>query len=576
MGNKKNYRDLDLLVQKAIQGDKKAFSKLCEREASQIIYLCAKRMGNLHDGEDAAQEVFITLQTRITSLNAPEAYVTWLQKIIFYVCTRMRQKKMNHAEMVPVEELEDLYSETDASFLPEEYFQKQEKREELLAVIDKLSEQTRSCILMHYFSELKISEISQILNITEGSVKGSLYLGRTKIRKAFEQKDQNNQLSAVPTLPMAALSGLFRQEMAQMVSPAVVRHCLGGCGLLTAKAALLLQLPAAKTVLAAICVSATVTTLFVSVPYFASRPPNVSLSTQPVPQQAYMEKANWAEDTAAEQAAPLPETASPGSSPSGPGGQATVEEPAAPKEPATPIEPTTPEKPAVGSGQTAGTGQAPKDEAPALPATLSGRVYLEDAAQPGLFLHTEQLMDVELKLQDAAGREIAKTRPNAEGMFTLQVAAVYLPGTYRLHMALPPQGGFTSGRQNPQGYVEVPLKPGETVKGVALYLHHQADGIQIELEGGNCACGHLNPATAKFTGAAFLQCHWELVRNTDAAILASGEGSTLAQPLAQLLAKGENGGYTIHFTALTLSGETAEMERSFQIFAGEIEAGQFD
>lgn len=62
MGNNSKYQDLNLLVSKAMQGDKESFDKLCEREIKNIIYACTKLMGTRQDGEDAAQEVFINMQ----------------------------------------------------------------------------------------------------------------------------------------------------------------------------------------------------------------------------------------------------------------------------------------------------------------------------------------------------------------------------------------------------------------------------------------------------------------------------------------------------------------------------------
>lgn len=230
MTNNKNYSELDKIVSRATKGDKNAFTKLCEIEAPHIIYSCTKLMNNKHDGEDAAQEVFIALQQSISRLQTPEAFITWLQKLIFNTCSKMRRDNMNFSEPMQIEDFSDLFAETDNNFLPEEYFIEKEKRDELLALIDTLPPQIRTCIFLHYFNELKISEISDLLEISESSVKGYLYVGREKLRKQVKSKNGYNFLNSAHFLPMMAIAGLFKTEMAEIVDVTIISTCLAAVG----------------------------------------------------------------------------------------------------------------------------------------------------------------------------------------------------------------------------------------------------------------------------------------------------------------------------------------------------------
>lgn len=102
---------------------------------------------------------------------------------------------MKHINALPMDDFADMFSEEDTNFLPEEYFEQQEKREELLEIIDGLSDKTRDCITMFYFSELKISEVAEVMNISENSVKAHLYIGREKIRKIILKKGEVSYLN---------------------------------------------------------------------------------------------------------------------------------------------------------------------------------------------------------------------------------------------------------------------------------------------------------------------------------------------------------------------------------------------
>lgn len=195
MQNKDEYSELNDIVASAIRGDKHSFNLLCEVESSKILLSCIRMMGNVPDGEDAAQEVLIVMHNRIKTLNAPCAFVCWLQKIIFNICTKMRRNNMKHIDALPMDDFADMFSEEDTNFLPEKYFEQQEKREELLEIIDGLSDKTRDCITMFYFSELKISEVAEVMNISENSVKAHLYIGREKIRKIILKKGEVSYLN---------------------------------------------------------------------------------------------------------------------------------------------------------------------------------------------------------------------------------------------------------------------------------------------------------------------------------------------------------------------------------------------
>jgi RNA polymerase sigma-70 factor (ECF subfamily) len=107
---------------------------------------------------------------------------------------------------------------------------------------------------------------------------------------------------------------------------------------------------------------------------------------------------------------------------------------------------------------------------------------------------------------------------------------------------------------------------------------------QIEFTG-ECACGHLNPASVNLAGidTADTTQTWQIIRETGDAdagergteVIASGEGTDAAAALAGLYADKADGDYLMVFNVKDREGNTARIERRFHIDTGEIIPGRY-
>lgn len=220
------------IVEQAMNGDKKALGELCRIKAQSIVYLCVQLMGSLQDGEDAAQEVFIQIQKSIGELSSAKAFTVWLRKLVVYTCSGMRRKEMKNKSTQALQEFDELdgiVNEETLEFLPEAYFLDNEWRQELVEIINNLPFGMKSCILLYYYDDMKVSEIAKVLDCSESAVKMQLQRARLKLRFAIEQKHPDIfEIRAL--LPMSALGGLLRSQE-QEIPLAVLKSCLRGAGL---------------------------------------------------------------------------------------------------------------------------------------------------------------------------------------------------------------------------------------------------------------------------------------------------------------------------------------------------------
>lgn len=230
-------KQLLALVKKASKQDKGAFDTLCNLKAREIIYLCTCEMRNPHDGEDAAQEVFIRMQRSIGRLQAPEAFNVWLNRLIHNTCVNMKRDSMKHKNALSIDSFDDSFWQDDSQFsLPQEYMEDAEKRRQVAEAIENLPEKYRSCILLHYYQHLSYADIADVLDISTDAVNNNMRMARKHLRLELEELEapaEAGKGAKLASLAAAApLLALSLQEAAVIAVPqSLIAGCLASAGI---------------------------------------------------------------------------------------------------------------------------------------------------------------------------------------------------------------------------------------------------------------------------------------------------------------------------------------------------------
>lgn len=209
-------RDLLIsLVTKAQKGDSTAMDELFATFYNDVYYFALKTVKDSDTACDITQETFLEIINTIGNLKEPAAFVTWMKQITYHQCTRYFKKKKD----VLVEEDEDgntifdtLADESEGS-IPSEVYEKEEFRNTILGIINELTEEQRSAVMMYYFDELTVGQIAQIQGVSEGTVKSRLNYARKAIKKSVEnyEKKHNIKLHSFSFLPLFLL--FFGKEL---------------------------------------------------------------------------------------------------------------------------------------------------------------------------------------------------------------------------------------------------------------------------------------------------------------------------------------------------------------------------
>jgi RNA polymerase sigma-70 factor, ECF subfamily len=171
--------DIDLIMQ-VRAGDQAAFAQLYERYAAAIYRYIYYRVGEVELAEDLRSEVFMRMfedldryEDRGWPLSA------WLYRIAHdrTIDTVRRRKSRTH---VPLEDWEGV------SEGPEAVLASKLDREEILQLLEKLTDEQRQVIRLRFMADLSIQEVAERIGRSEGAVKALQHRGIQSLARMME------------------------------------------------------------------------------------------------------------------------------------------------------------------------------------------------------------------------------------------------------------------------------------------------------------------------------------------------------------------------------------------------------
>ena len=163
---------------------------LYDQNKQRIFALAYQYTKNCEDAEDILQETFIKAFRSLCRFNIQDGthFSPWLYRIgincsLDYL--RRNKKRKDKNSKIERGHLENISPENDYSD-PVERRQKNEIREKIDQILNKLSGQQRMVFVLKHYQQLTIKEIAEYMNITEGGVKKQLFRAVSSIRESLK------------------------------------------------------------------------------------------------------------------------------------------------------------------------------------------------------------------------------------------------------------------------------------------------------------------------------------------------------------------------------------------------------
>ena len=184
------------LVQKALNGDQRAYADLMQRYKDAIYFMLLKMTNDPDDADDLTIEAFGKAFKNLHQYTPDYAFSTWLFKIASNNCIDfIRKKKLNttsiHSMVDSDGEEQTLQIRAD-TLDPEEQSIKKQQTEELKVLIESLPPRYRNLITLRYFDELAYEEIAQQLDLPLGTVKAQLFRARFLLANIMNRKTRDD------------------------------------------------------------------------------------------------------------------------------------------------------------------------------------------------------------------------------------------------------------------------------------------------------------------------------------------------------------------------------------------------
>lgn len=183
------------LVEKAKEGNQKAYAELMQRYKDSIFFMVLKMVNNKDDAMDITVTTFAKAFENLEKYRPDYAFSTWL----FRIATNgsidfIRKKKISTTSIdgMSVDGSEDKVFEIKSDVLnPEETSIKKQQTEQLKEIIEKLPPRYKTLIILRYFDELSYEEISEQLDLPLGTVKAQLFRGRDLLSNILNRRKKS-------------------------------------------------------------------------------------------------------------------------------------------------------------------------------------------------------------------------------------------------------------------------------------------------------------------------------------------------------------------------------------------------
>lgn len=156
-----------------------AFERLINTVRVKLYKTGMAILKNDDDVCDALQETLISAYKNFGNLRDERYFATWITRILINKCYDMISKNQRTAYLN-----EKMQVEENAS-----YYDTYKEDSVVERVLEQIDPDLKVVTVLYYYDELSVNEISQILNIPDGTVKSRLSRARDKMYEILKKEE---------------------------------------------------------------------------------------------------------------------------------------------------------------------------------------------------------------------------------------------------------------------------------------------------------------------------------------------------------------------------------------------------
>lgn len=176
-----DYDYLAELVKRSQTGDNNAFAELYAATYQRQYQYSYKYLRDEQLAHDALQETYVQALKKLQTLQNPELFVAWLNRINFRVCFDIKKKQKD--DLMDEGTLDYVRESLASDMNVEDEIIEIESRKYIMNQVMSLPLTESQVIMQYYYQRLKMDEIAKNLEISRSTVKRYLKSGRVHLKK---------------------------------------------------------------------------------------------------------------------------------------------------------------------------------------------------------------------------------------------------------------------------------------------------------------------------------------------------------------------------------------------------------
>ncbi|MDA3871069.1 MAG: sigma-70 family RNA polymerase sigma factor [Candidatus Marinimicrobia bacterium] len=191
MKSNKKYSDEELIFQFQ-KGNEHAYLELVNRYKDRLLNFIFGYVHSKESAEDIVQDTFLKLYTSADMYKEIAKFSTW----IFTIAANLAKTELRKLKRRKIFSITDMgfddkdYEIPSESNVPENSINSKYQMKYILKAVYKLDEPFKTALILRDIQELSYEEVSNIVDISIGTVKSRINRGRLKLQKILKNENK--------------------------------------------------------------------------------------------------------------------------------------------------------------------------------------------------------------------------------------------------------------------------------------------------------------------------------------------------------------------------------------------------
>ena len=167
------------LVIAARNGDLDAYSQLVRAAFPRLYGVANLILRDADRAQDAVQDALVLAWKHVRSLRDPDAWDAWLRRLTVRACYKVAKKEKRRTEV-------ERHVTLDAgAAIARDHSTELAERDWVIGQLDAIDIDQRAVLVLHYYLDLPVREVADILGIPYGTAASRLHRGLEALRASM-------------------------------------------------------------------------------------------------------------------------------------------------------------------------------------------------------------------------------------------------------------------------------------------------------------------------------------------------------------------------------------------------------